>query len=364
MNDYYKILGISRDASTDEIKRAYRRLAHQHHPDRPGGNEEKFKEINEAYQILSNQEKRRQYDQFGRTFSAGGGPAHGWENGPFGGFGWEFGFDGMPFDDLNNISDIFDTVFEGLGIKRRKTYQRGADLELELAVSLEEAFNGASREISFAGLIQCLHCGGLGHYPEEGFNKCAVCDGRGEIREDRSTFFGNFSQVCRCAKCFGSGQIPVKTCAKCQNSGRIKKQKTISVAIAPGVRDGQIIKIAAAGEAGERGAAAGDLYIRIKVKPHPTMAVRGDDLLMEKELNLIDALLGRKVKIKTLGGKELELEIPAGVSLNKEFRIAGEGMPRLGQAVRGDLYIVFNIKMPGKLSAKVRKILGELENDL
>ena len=338
--DYYKILGIDKNASAEDIKRAYRRLAHQYHPDRPSGDEKKFKEINEAYQTLSNQDKRRQYDQFGSGFNNFGG---------FGGFGGgnssPFGFD-VNFEDLSDLGDIFDSVFEGLGIKRRKTYQRGADLEMGLEITLKDAYDGVNEEISFSGFVQCPDCKGFGHFAEAGFDKCSVCDGKGEIRENRATFFGNFSQVRNCDRCFGSGQLPKKTCSNCKASGRIKKRKTISVAVASGVRDGQIIKIAGAGEAGERGASAGDLYIRVKIKPHPQFAVRGDDLLMERELDLRGIIKNEKIKITTLGGKKLELEIPKGADLTKEFRVPNEGMPKFGQRGKGDLYLHFIIRKP------------------
>jgi len=334
--DYYKILGIEKNASAEDVKRAYRRLAHQYHPDRPGGNEQKFKEVNEAYQVLSNEQKRQQYDQFGGMpgFGTGGFP------------GFDFGGFDVGFDDLNGVGDIFETIFEGLGVKRRKTYQRGADLEIGLELDLKGAYDGTNEQISFSAYIQCVECNGLGHFADGGFDKCSVCDGQGDIRENRASFFGNFSQVRRCEKCFGSGQVPKKTCGKCNATGRIKKKKDVSIAIAPGVRNGQIIKVIGAGEVGERGASAGDLYVRIRVKSHPIFTVRGDDLIMEKELDLKSILKNEKIEITTLADKKMELEIPSGIDLTKEFRIPSEGMPKFGTRGHGDLCLQFIIKTP------------------
>jgi molecular chaperone DnaJ len=358
--DYYKILGINRSASAEEIKKAYRQLAHQYHPDRPGGDEKRFKEINEAYQVLSNREKRSQYDQFGTTFD-GLGKSYGFGGG--GGFG--FNFDPANFEDLNNVGEIFDAFFEGLGVKKRKTYYRGADLEVDLEISLEEAFRGIEKKTAFSGLASCKECSGLGHFAAAGFTKCQTCGGQGEIRENRNTFFGSFSQVRSCAKCFGTGQIPNKMCSACTGTGRVKQAKEVTVTIAPGIRDGQIIKLVGAGEAGERAAAAGDLYVKIKVKPHPIFAVKGNDLFAIKEVSLIDVLLGRKIQIKNISGGVIDLEIPPGANLNNDLRIPGEGMPQLGSIHRrGDLYVRFNIKTPKKFSAKAKKLLDDLKEEI
>lgn len=361
--DYYKILGVDRTASEEDIKKAYRKLAHQYHPDRPGGNEQKFKEINEAYQILSNKEKRAQYDRFGRMFDGAG---------PFGGGfdfrnfsdGFEFGFDLRHFEDLGGISDIFDAFFDGLGVKRRKTYKRGSDVELVEELTLEEVFRGVNKPARINMLVSCRECGGQGFDAAAGSAPCASCDGRGEIRESRNTFFGSFSQVRPCGKCFGSGQIPKKICHSCQGSGRVRGAREINLNILPGVADGQIIKLAGAGEAGERGAEAGDLYIHIKVKQHPLFERQGDDLLVNREVNILDALLGKKIEINSISGNKITIEIPPNYNLKEKLRIPGEGMPKFGGKGRGDLYVVFDIKTPGKLSAKAKKLLDELRREL
>jgi molecular chaperone DnaJ len=365
--DYYKILGISRNASEEEIKKAFHQLAHKYHPDK-GGDEKKFKEINEAYQVLSNKEKRSQYDKFGQVFSAGGG-AYGGE-----GFGWPFGFareepfGEVKFDfggDFGDLSDIFDAFFEGLGVKqKRRTYRRGADVQIVEKITLEEAFRGAEKKINYRVSVRCEKCGGLGHDPKAGFSKCGTCAGQGEIKETRQSFFGNFVQVRTCGQCFGAGQIPKKICEACRGSGKVMAERTITVEIRPGIEDGQIIKIQSAGEAGERGTKEGDLYVRIKIKPHPVFKRQGDDLIIKKEVNLIDLLLNKKIEIPTISGNKLKIEIPADFDLKNNLRIPGEGMPHFGSLGRGDLIVELNIKTPKKLSAKARKILEDLEREL
>ena len=354
--DYYKILGVEKSATEDDIKKAYRKLAHQFHPDRPSGDEKKFKEINEAYQVLSNKDKRGQYDRFGRTFDGmGGGPE---------GFGFGFDPSNINFEDLGNVGDMFDMFFEGLGVKRkRRAYQRGADLEMEQTVTLEDAFRGLETKVKFKTFDICKECGGLGHFPKEGLAQCSACSGRGEIKENRNTFFGSFSQVKTCDKCFGTGQIPNKTCKTCSATGRIKIEKEIKVNIVSGISDGQIIKVAKAGEAGERGAEKGDLYIRVRVKPHAEFTREGENLLIKKELSLMDVLLGNKIAVKTISGGTLNIEIPENYNLNEPYRMKGEGMPRLGGYGRGDLFIQFKVRTP-KLTSKAKKLLDEFKKEL
>jgi molecular chaperone DnaJ len=382
--DYYKILGVSKGASETEIKKAFRKLAHQHHPDKAGGNEAKFKEINEAYQVLSDKTKRLNYDRFpagggsafgggtaegfnwdfsgfnrgGQGFSAQGGPASGWE-----------GFQG--FGDTGDLGDIFETFFEGLGVRpRRPTYQRGSDLETTQEVTLEEVFHGASKRLRIATFIPCAACRGQGGDVAAGTKQCTACNGRGEIREERKTFFGSFSQVKTCDTCRGIGTVPVKPCAKCGGSGRIRGEREVQLDVLPGVADGQIIKVSGAGEAGERGS-VGDLYVRVKVKPHATFTRRGDDLIVKKELRVLDLLLGKKLEVPTLSGGAVRVEIPAHFNLKEHLRIPGEGMPRMGfgsstglTASRGDLLVDLIVKAPKKPGAKGQKMLEELEGEL
>jgi molecular chaperone DnaJ len=364
MKDYYKILGVDRGASDDEIKKAFRRLAHKYHPDK-GGDEKKFKEINEAYQVLSNKEKRAQYDRFGRVFDgsfsgSAGGPGAGF------GFGGPFGEIRFDFDtDMGDLGDIFDAFFEGLGIKqKRRTYHRGSDLQINQEISLEEAFYGTDKIIEYETVIRCKECSGLGYDPKVGLNQCNVCAGRGEIKESKKTFFGNFEQIKVCSTCRGMGQIPKVVCKVCRGSGRLKGKKSVSLHIRPGIQNDQIIKIKGGGEAGEREAEDGDLYVKIKITPHSFFERRGDDLVVEKEVRLIDLLLGRSLDIPTLSGHKVKITVPPDFNLQDTLRIHGEGMPRFNGSGRGDLIIVLKIKTPKKISSKAKKVLEEIEKEL
>lgn len=367
--DYYKILGINKSATEEDVKKAYRKLAHQYHPDKPSGDEKKFKEINEAYQILSSKEKRGQYDHFGRIFDQSTG---GWQQSggsPFGNGGFEFGFGFDPnninFEDLGSMGDIFDMFFEGAGLKKKKrAYQRGTDLEVHLEITLEEAFRGVEKIINFKTFDICLECNGLGHFPKSGFTTCSACSGRGEVKENRNSFFGNFSQVKTCVKCFGMGQIPNQNCKKCSNTGRLQAERKINLNVMAGLADGQIIKITKEGEAGERGAEKGDLYVKVIVLPHADFIREEDNLLTKKELNLVDILLGAKVTVKTISGEFLNIEIPENYNLSERFRIKGEGMSKLGGRNRGDLFIQFEVKTPKKINVKAKNILEDFKREL
>ena len=361
MEDYYKILGIEKTANEEDIKKAYRKLAHQYHPDKSGGDSAKFKKLNEAYQILSNQEKRSQYDRFGRVFDGPTGSPFG--NGSSGGFG--FNFDARGFEDLGGFSDIFDAFFEGMGVKKKKrTYNRGSDIELIQEITLEDSYRGLTKKVSLPTLLKCSECAGVGHAPGSKFINCSACDGQGEVRETRNTFFGSFSQVKACAKCFGSGQVPEKICRACSSMGRVKGNREINVNILSGISDGQIIKVAGAGEAGERGAEAGDLYVRVRVKPHNRFDRKGDDLYTVTEVNLLDVLLGTPIDIKTISGEDIKFTIAPGSSLKEKLKISGEGMPRLGSKSRGDLYLALDVRVPKNLSAKAKKLLDDLRGEV
>ncbi len=315
MEDYYKILGIDRNASKDDIKRAYRNLAHKYHPDKAGGSEEEFKKINEAYQVLGDDDKRKQYDQFGRVFDSGfpgGGQEQNW--------GWNFDFSGV--DDLGDLEEIFSSLFEGLGVKpKRRAYKRGADLEFGVEITLEEAQRGKVIELDFNTMVICETCKGIGHAPGTKIKKCDYCDGRGEVRESQNTFFGNFARVVTCKFCHGTGEVPEETCKTCKGIGRVRGKRGVSVEVRPGVASGQIIKINGMGEEGERRAGAGDLYVRVTVKKHPIFERRGNDLYRKVETGIVDVLLGKKLDVSTLDGRKVGLEVPRGFHLNEEIRI-------------------------------------------
>jgi len=361
-NDYYKILGVEKNASKDEIKKAYRKLAHQYHPDKRDGDEKKFKEINEAYGVLSDDKKRAQYDHFGTSEGGGFTPGWNWDfsrgESPFDAdFSAEGGFGGIENDALN---EIFETFFEGLGIKRRRrVYEHGADMEITQEIILEEAHKGAIKKIKYQTLVKCDKCGGFGHDSSEGFEQCAACDGQGEIRENKNTFFGNFSRLAMCAKCGGTGKIPKKLCKECSGSGRIRGEREIILEIRPGIADGQIIKFSRAGEAGEHNAENGDLYAKIRIKPHPIFERRGDDLYIVKDARITDVLLGKPINIPKLGGGSIKIEVPPGYNLRNPLVVAKEGM-----AGRGNLFIILEIKTPKKIGTKSKKLLEELEREL
>lgn len=367
--DYYKILGVERSSSDEQIKKAYRRLAHEHHPDKKSGNEAKFKEINEAYQVLSNKEKRTTYDQFGTAdFNAGG-----FNGNPFGGFstgegpgaGWDFNNINFGAGGEVNVGDIFEAFFEGMGVKqKRRSYERGSDLEVRELITLEEAFHGVSKKLSYDVLLKCETCGGHGYDVKTGVKTCDACNGQGEIQETKKTFFGNFAQVRGCGECFGTGKKPNQICKDCRGLGRKKGTKEINYDILAGIADNQIIKIAGAGEAGERNTESGDLYVRVKIKPHAVFRREENDLYITKELPIIDALSEEKIIFMGLDGRKIGVPIPVGFHLRENLKVAGEGMPRFRTYGRGDLYIAFDIKMPMKPNAQAKKLLEELKREL
>ena len=368
MKNYYDILGVTKTATEDDIKKAYRKLAHKYHPDKSGGSEAKFKEINEAYQVLSDKNKRAQYDRFGSAEGpAGFGGAGGGQWGGFGGgnVNWEgMGFDPSQFSDMGDFGDIFDSIFEGMGVRpRRKTYAKGSDLEMQEQITLEEAFKGVSKTVRFRTLVQCEKCSGKGAEPGSTLEKCATCDGQGEVREQRHTFFGNLSQVKTCAKCHGSGEIPKKPCVTCGGVGRVEAERSIGIDLLPGIEDDQLIKVNGMGEAGERGTAAGDLYIRVRVKSHSTFERHGTELVVSYELNLVDLLLGKKIEVPSISSGKVSAEIPPHFNLKDFLRIPHEGMPRFGSSARGDLLVNFIIKAPRHPSSRAKKLLEDLEKE-
>jgi molecular chaperone DnaJ len=372
--DYYKILGVNKSASDEEVKKAYRKLAHQYHPDKAGGNAAQFKEINEAYQVLSDKTKRTQYDRFGTADPMGAGGAGQW-----GGFAggvppnWEgvnVGFDPSQFGNMGDIGDIFESFFEGMGVRpKRKTYERGADLEVQQSVALEEAFRGAEKQVKYRTFVTCATCKGNGADAGSGFEKCTVCDGRGEVREERRTFFGSFAQVKKCEKCRGTGEVPKKVCRACKGSGRLEEDRTIAVDILAGIEDNQLIKIKGMGEAGERGTAPGDLYVRVRVAPHAVFERQGADLFIVREVSPLDLLRGKKIEVPTISGGKLFVEIPPGWNLREPIRVKGEGMPHLSGGStpfgsrRGDLYVHGIVRAPKRVDPKLKQMLDQFEDE-
>lgn len=377
--DYYRILGVDKNASGEEIKKAYRKMAHQYHPDKTGGSGDRFKEINEAYQVLSSKEKRQQYDQFGRVFDGGaGGASPNWGGFDFGqgfpgaGFssqggpasGWDFNFgDGVNLG--GDFGSIFEGIFEGLGVrKKRRTVHSGSDLRLNLAITLEEVATGSQKELEYETLVKCQVCQGRGFDKDSSFKTCDACDGRGEVKETRQSFFGPFTRIKSCSHCFGEGKIPEKICKECRGRGRIKAKKLTRVNIQPGINDGQIIKITGAGEDGEKGASSGDLYLEVNVKLHHLFRRQGADLLYEKKISIPQAVLGAETEIPGLIGKPLLIKVPAGTESGKILRIKGKGLSYFGRFGSGDLLIKVDILIPKKVSSKAKKLLEELQEEI
>lgn len=367
MKDYYEVLGVSRDSSEEEIKKAFRKLAHQYHPDKVGGDEKKFKEVNEAYQALSDKQKRAQYDRFGRTFDGGAGQGGfgGAGGGPFGGFDFG-GFSGNQFG-FEDLDDILGSFFGG-GARRSQTRQKGNDIQVLLDITLKEAFFGVRKDISFRTFVTCSKCEGIGYDKNSGTKKCDTCHGTGQIKEQKSSFIGNFVQVRECDKCFGTGQAPNKVCPECGGAGRVMGTRNITVDIKPGVFSGQVIKIANQGEAGLRGKNSGDLYIKINITPDKKFKMEGDNLIISHDVSFADILKGKEIEIESIGGKKISIAIPSHHDISDDIIVKGEGMygPSgvFGKIGRGNLIIKLHLRTPKKLSGKARQIAEELAKEL
>ncbi len=361
--DYYKILGVEKNASKDEIKKAFYKLAHKYHPDKKEGNEAKFKEVNEAYQVLSDDGKRSKYDQFGSGFENMGGASSGGYGDPrqgFGGVGFGGFENGEAGFDFGNLNDIFSDFFGGgMGGGRRET-RRGRDISTEIQISFSEAVFGTSRKILITKTSTCGICGGSGAKPGSKTETCKYCNGQGHIREAKRTILGTISSTKLCEECLGSGTVPKEKCENCKGKGILRKEEEISINVPAGIRDGEMIRMAGMGEAISKGT-AGDLYIKINVTPHPIFKREGNDLTMNLDLKLTDALLGAEYPIKTLDG-DITVKIPEGVSINEILRIKGKGVP-VTKNKRGDLLIKLKIKLPSKISRKSREIIEQLKKE-
>ncbi len=363
--DYYEILGVNKSASKDEIKKAFYKLAHKYHPDKKGGNEAKFKEVNQAYQVLSDDEKRSKYDQFGSGFENMG-QGYGGAGQGFGGFDFSgaegFGNGGVEFD-FGNLNDIFSDFFGGAmgGQGGGRTQQRrGRDISTEMQISFADAIFGTTRKILITKTSKCLTCNGSGAKAGTKMETCKHCNGQGKIHESKRTIFGNIGSTKTCEVCLGAGQVPKELCENCKGKGVLRREEEISIVIPSGMRDGEMVRMTGYGEAISKGT-TGDLYIKINVIPHPVFRRDGNDLVMNLNIKLSDALLGTKHTIQTLDG-EIEVTIPEGVSVNEILRVRGKGVP-FGKGKRGDLLIKLHIKLPGKLSRKAREVVEELKKE-
>ncbi len=355
MRDYYQILGLSREASQDEIKRAYRRLAHKYHPDK-GGDGEKFKEISEAYQILGNPEKKDQYDRFGQVFE-GAGTQGGFDPGVF----WS-NIRGEDFDLGMDLGDIFEDFlgFTRTG-RRRKDINQGKNIEIELEIDLKDVLKGVKRNINLGKKIACQRCQGSGAEPGSRIKECFSCRGTGEVQQMKKTLLGTITRYVLCPECKGQGKIPENPCNVCRGEGRIEDYQDIEVYIPSGVDTGQIMKIDGKGEAGRRKARSGDLYVKILIKPHPVFERKGDDLYLALPVSFSGATLGDEVEVPTLEGKKILLKVLSGTESGKVFRISGKGIPHFSGFGRGNMYIELVIKTPKKLTKKQKELLEKLK---
>ncbi len=361
--DYYNILGVSKGASKDEIKTAFRKLAHQYHPDKGGGNEQKFKEVSEAYSILGDDTKRQQYDTYGSAGPTGGGSYGGFNQGQdFGGFDFsqftQGGGNGFEFDLGDILGDFFGGARGGGG--RRPRGKKGKDITVDLEITFAESVFGGEKEFSLVKPAPCPDCAGTGGKAGAEAVTCSDCGGRGQIRETRRSILGNFVQERVCDKCAGSGKVIREKCPTCRGAGTVKKTETIKVKIPADVNHGETVRLAGAGEAIKDGP-AGNLYINLSVRPDPLFKKEGKNILTEINVKLSDALLGLKYPLRTLDG-EIELAVPEGINNGEVLRVREKGVPIDGRR-RGDLLIKVKVRMPSRLSKTARQAAETLKKE-
>lgn len=355
--DYYKTLGVDKTASKEDIKKAFRKLAMEHHPDR-GGNADKFKEISEAYSVLSDDNKRAQYDTYGSNGPTGQGGFNAQDfGGGFGGFDFSgFGQNGQGFE--FDLGDIFGDFFGGGG--SRKAHKKGRDISVDMELSFHDSVFGAEKTIRLTKTSKCKDCQGGGAKAGTQMQTCSVCNGHGKVREAKRSMFGTFMTEKVCDSCGGSGKIPKEKCNTCNGKGTLKREEELSVKIPADIEDGETIRLTGGGEAIKDGS-NGDLYIRIHVRKDSMFRKEGKNLVTELNIKLSEAILGTKVNLKTLDG-EIELKIPEGTQFGEILRIKGKGVP-IDNNRRGDLLVMINIKIPTRLSRQSKKIFEDLKGE-
>jgi len=368
--DYYKSLGVEKNATQEEIKKAFKKLAMQYHPDRPGGDEKKFKEINEAYQVLGDTEKRNKFDQFGSDFESQGGfgGGAGWEDfmraargqggGGFGDGNFSFNFGGV------DLGDIFGDFFGGGGNSRRGQRQaRGNDIQVDVQVEFKEACFGVEKELSLRMQSKCDVCRGSGSEPGSKLDTCHTCKGQGQVVQMQRTFLGSMQAVATCPDCNGRGQKASKKCKHCGGDGILSKTNNIQVKIPAGIDDNQSIRLTGHGEAAPHSGQSGDLYVRIHVKLQNIFQRDGFDVYTENEISFPQAVLGDKIDVETIDGT-IKVVVPEGTESGQLIRLKGRGIQHLERSVRGDHYVRVKIRVPKRPSRGVKKILQELESEI
>ena len=358
--DFYDILGISRTASESDIKQAYRKLSKELHPDKHKGDktvETKFKEVNQAYEVLSNPEKRRMYDQFGAAGVNGAAGAGGGFSGQ--GFG---GFDFSSFTGGSGpFADIFESFFGGTGHggrDHRGGEERGSDREIELTIEFLEAVSGVERTLSIRKLRTCDVCKGKGAEPGSSVITCSECGGTGQVTRAQQSFFGQITQRFLCPRCHGSGKVPEKPCKNCAGEGRLSATESVTVSVPPGIHSEQTLRVRGGGDSGRQGATSGDLYVHIRVRPDPRFERDGDDIRTALTVALLTALLGGEENVETVQGV-MTLKIPEGTQPGQVFRLKGKGMPVLSTSRHGDHYVTVSVEIPKKLGREERRLVEE-----
>ena len=353
--DYYEILGVPKGASPDEIKKAFRKLAVKYHPDKEGGDETKFKELNEAYEVLKDSSKRQRYDQFGHAGvggnGGGGNPFEGFQG--FGGQGQNVNFD---FGDLG-LGDIFGNFFGG-GQKQRN--RRGQDVAVNITLSFEQAVFGAESEVSVTIDDTCSHCKGDGAEPGHGLKTCGMCQGSGQVNRVMNTVFGQIQQATVCPTCEGRGAVPEKVCSVCHGKGTERKRQVVTLKVPAGIDDGATIRLHGRGEALRGGGEKGDLYVNVRVKPHKKFMREGDLILSSERISMVQAALGADIEIETVDGP-LTIRIPAGTQSGTDFKLSDHGVPRLRGGGRGAHIVTIHVDTPTKLSKRQKELLKEFD---
>lgn len=357
--DYYKILGVNKDASKDEIKKAFHKLAHQHHPDKNKGNDTKFKEANEAYQVLSDDKKRANYDHYGSADMGGFNPNQGPYSGGFGGFDFNGGNGGVEFD-MGDLGDIFGDFFGGSMGRNRQKVKKGRDLSTEMTLTFEESVFGIDKTITLNKQSVCTTCDGSGAKPGTKMDTCSICNGQGQVREIRRSILGNFESIKTCDNCFGTGKVPKEKCVDCHGAGIRKINEEISIKIPAGINNGETLRVRGKGEA-VKGGETGDLYIKMRVKSHAIFTREGNNLMMDLKIKLTEALLGMTYRLETLDGKTVEVKIPEGINHGEMLRVRGKGVPK--DHSHGDIIIRILVEMPNKLSKKNKEVIQKLKEE-